>query len=117
MLQITSQHKVLMAIEPVDFRRGIDGLRSICMRQWKTDPFNGHVFVFKNKRSTSVKILAYDGNGFWVCQKRFSQGKLKWWPKTAQDASSIRAVELMVVLQQGVPMEAKIPEDWHRVER
>jgi transposase len=116
MLQITARHKVLMAVEPVDFRKGIDGLRAMCMPKWKIDPFSGHVFVFRNKRSTSVKILAYDGNGFWVCQKRFSRGKLKWWPKTTQDCACVRAIELLIVLQQGIPVSGCIPENWCRLE-
>ena len=52
------------------------------------------------------------GNGFWLCQKRFSAGKLTWWPRSVQEASSIRAVELLVMLQQGNPIEAHVPEDW-----
>jgi transposase len=115
MLQVTPQHKILMAVDPVDFRAGIDGLRTLCQRQWQTDPFNGHVFVFRNRRATAVKLLTYDGNGFWLCHKRFSAGKLKWWPRSQQDATSIRAVELLVMLQQGNPLEAKVPEHWRRL--
>lgn len=115
MLQVTPQHQLFLAVEPVDFRAGIDGLRALCERQWQADPFNGHVFIFRNRSSTAVKLLAYDGNGFWLCHKRFSSGKLKWWPRTQQDASAIRAVELLVMLQQGNPLEAKVPEHWRRL--
>jgi len=62
-----------------------------------------------------VKLLIYDGNGFWLCQKRFSTGRLKWWPKTQEQASSIRAVELLIMLQQGDPQVANVPEDWRRL--
>lgn len=115
MLQITPQHQLFMAVKPVDFRRGIDGLSALCKQQWQDDPFSGHLFVFRNQRATSVKILIYDGNGFWLCQKRFSTGKLKWWPGTAEEAACVRAIELLVMLQQGNPMEACVPEDWRRL--
>ena len=115
MLQITPQHQLFLAVEPVDFRRGIDGLRALCQRQWQDDPFSGHLFIFRNRRATDVKLLAYDGNGFWLCQKRFSSGKLKWWPRTAQEASKVRAVELIIMLQQGNPQEVHVPLDWRRL--
>ena len=115
MLQITPQHHLLIAIDPVDFRRGIDALRAICERQWQDDPFSGHLFIFRNRHSTAVKLLIYDGNGFWLCHKRFSSGKLKWWPTTVEQASSVRAVELLIMLQQGSPADAHMPSDWKRL--
>ena len=115
MLQITPQHKICVGINPVDFRRGIDGLRASCLHELQNDPFSGYLFVFRNKKGTSVKLLTYDGNGFWLCQKRFSSGKLKWWPQTQEQAYSIRAVELLVMLQQGEPKVVSLPDDWHRL--
>ena len=115
MLQITPQHQLFIAIEPVNFKNGIDGIKAICQRQWQVDPFHGHVFIFRNRKGTSVKLLSYDGNGFWLCQKRFSEGKLTWWPRYEQEATSIRAVELLVMLQQGNPKMVHVPEDWRRL--
>jgi|SRR5580658_1986711 transposase len=115
MLQITPQHQLFLAVEPVDFRAGIDGLKALCQSQWQKDPFSGHLFVFRNKRATCVKLLIYDGNGFWLCQKRFSSGKLKWWPRTTQDAATVRALELLIMLQQGTPVAVNAPADWRRL--
>lgn len=115
MLQITPQHQLFIAINPVDFRRGIDGLRALCLSQLQRDPFSGNIFIFCNQSKTSVKILNYDGNGFWLCHKRFSQGKLKWWPRTEQEACAVRAVELIIMLQQGQPLEAHVPENWRQL--
>lgn len=117
MLQITPQHQLFIAINPVDFRRGIDGLTSLCRKLWEENPFSGHLFIFRNRCGTSLKILIYDGNGFWLCQKRFSKGKIRWWPRTLEEASSLRAIELMVMLQQGSPLEAVVPVDWRRLPR
>ena len=58
MIQITPQMRILLAVEPVDFRKGIDGLAGICRHVLKTDPFSGYAFVFRNKRGTAIKVLA-----------------------------------------------------------
>ena len=80
MLQITPQMKILVAVEPADFRRGIDGLARLCQEALQHDPFAGAVFVFRNRKATALKLLMYDGQGFWLCHKRLSQGRLPWWP-------------------------------------
>ena len=77
MIQLTPQMRILVAVEAVDFRSGIDGLARICKQQLQADPFSGAVYVFRNRRSTSIKALVYDGQGFWVCQKRLSAGKFR----------------------------------------
>lgn len=115
MLQITPHHQLFISVEPVNFKNGIDGIKALCQRQWNVDPFHGHVFIFRNRSGTAIKLLGYDGNGFWLCQKRFSAGKLTWWPRTAQEAASIRAVELLIMLQQGNPVTALVPQDWRRL--
>ena len=76
MLQITPQMKILVAIEPADFRRGIDGLARLCQETLQHDPFAGAVFVFRNRKATALKLLMYDGQGFWLCHKRISHGKV-----------------------------------------
>lgn len=115
MLQITPQHRLMIAVEPADFRSGIDGLAALCRRELKANPFDGYLFAFRNRRGSSIKLLIHDGNGFWLCQKRFSEGKLKWWPKDEAQASQLRAVELLIILQQGQPEVARIPEHWRKL--
>ena len=57
MIQLTAQMRILVAVEPVDFRRGIDGLGRLCRQALATDPFSGAVFVFRSRSGTAVKIL------------------------------------------------------------
>jgi len=106
---------LLLAILPIDFRKGIDSLAALCQQQLQQDPFSGTVFVFTNKNRTAIKALIYDGTGFWLCLKRFSSGKLKWWPTIADDSHPIRAVELLILFNQGNPMQARLSEEWRRV--
>ena len=112
MLQLTPQHRLLLAVEPVDFIKGIDGLKAICRQELEDNPFNGTVFVFSNRTRTSVKLLVYDATGFWLCQKRFSKGRLAWWPSHDNISVKIRSSELMILLAQGNPTYAKLPDDW-----
>jgi IS66 Orf2 like protein len=60
MIQITAQMRVLVAIEPVDGRRGIDSLARLCQEKLAEDPFSGCVFVFRSRRGTSIRLLTYD---------------------------------------------------------
>lgn len=112
MLQVTPQHRLLLAVEPIDFRAGIDCLKAACQQRLGSDPFSGTIFAFANRARTSVKLLVYDASGFWLCQKRFSSGKLAWWPTGHSKTVSLRASELHILLAQGDPMKAGIPEDW-----
>jgi transposase len=116
-IQITPQMRVLVAVEPADFRRGIDGIARLCREQLAADPFSGAVYVFRNRRSTAVKILVYDGQGFWLCHKRLSKGRFGCWPKAGESrtAASVRAHELSVLLFGGDPAATRAAPDWRGV--
>jgi len=116
MIQVTPQMRVMVAIEPADFRCGIDGLARRCRAVLESDPFSGTVFVYRNRRKTAVKVLVYDGQGFWLCYKRLSEGHFRWWP-SASDApvTPLEAHELQVLLCGGDPSSAKGVPVWRRV--
>ena len=69
MIQITAQMRVLVAIEPVDGRKGIDSLARLCQEKLAEDPFSGCVFVFRSRSGTAIRLLSYDGQGYWLAQK------------------------------------------------
>ncbi len=116
MLQITPQMKILLAVEPADFRRGIDGLARLCQERLQHDPFTGTVFVFRNRKGTALKLLTYDGQGFWLCHKRLSQGRFSWWPSAGDSASQrLAAHQLAVLLAAGNPTGTGAAADWRPV--
>ena len=116
MIQITPQMRVLVAVEPVDFRRGIDGLAQLCRARLGADPFAGTVFVFRSRRGTSIKLLVYDGQGFWLCQKRLSRGRFRFWPAACSAAgASLQAHELQVLLCGGDPSATRAAPLWREV--
>ena len=118
MIQLTPQMRILVAIEPVDFRKGIDGMAKVCKEALDQDPFGGTVFVFRNRRATAVKILVYDGQGFWLCHKRLSSGRFRWWPVRgcrSEVAKRLAAHQLQVLLSAGNPAGAQGAPDWRPV--
>jgi transposase len=116
MIQITPQMRVLVAIEPADFRRGIDGLAQQCRAALGEDPFTGAVFVFRNRQRTAVKLLVYDGQGFWLCHKRLSQSRFRWWPSSTEAATApLRSHELHVLLSGGDPSTIRAAPVWRKV--
>ena len=117
MLQITPHHRLLLAVQSVDFRKGINGLAALCRQHLQEDPLGGTLFVFANRSRTALKVLVYDGQGFWLCLKRFSKGKLTWWPKQIDPSFSLTASQLQILLSQGNPSLVKIPSDWRSVRR
>ncbi len=116
MIQVTPHMRILLAIEPADFRKGIDGLAGICRQVLQTDPFNGTLFIFRNKKGTSIKIITYDGQGFWLCQKRLSKGRFCWWPdKNSQQMKMLAAHELQLLLYNGNPSTSPVGEMWKKI--
>ncbi len=114
MIQVTPQMRLLVAIEPADFRCGIDGLAQRAREELACDPFSGCLFVFRNRKATAVKILVYDGQGFWLCYKRLSTGRFRFWP-TGKKLRRLEAHELQVLLSAGDFEAAQAAAPWRRL--
>jgi transposase len=113
MIQITPHMRILVAVEAVDFRAGIDALARVCQQRLKADPFCGWLFVFGNRRRSAIKALVYDGQGFWLCHKRLSSGRFRFWPSGATgEGQALQACELQVLLMGGDPAQAKAAPAW-----
>jgi transposase len=112
-IQVAAQTRILVAIEPVDFRCGIDGLARVCRERLETDPFQGAVFVFRNRARSALKLICFDGQGYWLCHKRLSQGRLRWWPtRSGERAAALLAHELQVLLCGGDPTATRALPAW-----
>lgn len=115
MIQLTSQMRILVAVEAVDFRAGIDGLAAVCRQRLQADPFDGCLFVFRNRRGTALKCLVYDGQGFWCCHKRLSRGRFRYWPQGAAAGQTLPAHALQLLLMGGDPQLARGAPTWRPV--
>ena len=112
MLQIVPQMKIYLAHQYLDFRKGIDGIAGHCRNELLEDPYSGAIFVFRNRARTALKLLVYDGQGFWLCHKRLSTGRLKWWPEEGGKLCSVGARQLQILLWNGDPTQAQFAEQW-----
>ena len=116
MIQITPHMRILLAVEPVDFRKGIDGLAAVCRQRLQNDPFSGALFVFINKSRQAMRVLVYDGQGFWLCHKRLSKGRFGWWPKPTDTALAPMAPhELQMLILNGDPQSAHGAPAWRPI--
>jgi transposase len=115
MLSVTPKHKVYLAVQAVDFRRGIDGLSALCRHQFAQDPFSGHYFIFRNRRASMIKILIYDSQGFCLFQKRLSKGTFRHWPKSSTSVITLNSTQLQVLLQNGNPAVVNIESPWRLI--
>jgi len=113
-IQITPQMRILVALEAVDGRKGIDSLARLCQDKLQADPFSGCVFLFRSRRGTSIRILVYDGQGFWLAQKRLSQGRFEWWPTGKDPARTLQAHQAQLLLAAGNP-DAEAAPVWRPV--
>jgi transposase len=84
--------QIWLVVEPVDLRRGIDGLSSIVQQRLGDSPCAGSAFVFRNRIGHRIKLLLWDGNGVWLCQRRLYQGRFVW-PKAGETHFSITAAQ------------------------
>ena len=115
MIQTSPTMRILVATQPVDFRKGIDGLAAICRKQLEQDPMTGCAFVFRNRKGTAIKILLYDGQGYWLCQKRLSTGKFLHWPSSHGITCALQSHQLHVLLAGGNAESAESVPVWRPV--
>lgn len=116
MIAVMPQMRLFVAVAPVDFRKGIDGLVAVCRQRLQADPMSGAVFVFRSRSRKSLKVLVYDGQGYWLCQKRLSMGRFGWWPKVGDGASlPLEVHQLQLLLWNGDPTAAKTAPMWRPI--
>ena len=114
LIQITPQLRILVAIDAIDGRKGIDSLAQLCREKLDADPFSGCLFIFRSRRGTAIKLLAYDGQGFWLATKRLSKGRFKWWPGGSEVARTLRAHQAQLLLA-AANQDAEAPPVWLQV--
>lgn len=118
MIQITAHMRILAAVEPVDFRKGIDGLCAVCRQKLESDPFSGTLFVFVNKSRQALRVLVYDGQGFWLCHKRLSRGRFVWDFHCAEGrVHPLVARHLQMLLWNADPFKITAAEDFRPVSK
>ncbi len=97
MLSLLPGGRILVAVEAVDGRKGIDSLAGVVRTVLKGDPLSGDLFVFKTRRGDKIKILAWLGDGFALYLRRLERGTFAF--PTASDASvPVTPTQLAMIL-------------------
>ena len=74
MIQVAAQIRILVAVEAIDGRKGIDTIAQLCREKLNADPFSGYLFIFRTRRGTAIRVLQYDGQGVLAGHKALVQG-------------------------------------------
>lgn len=86
----------------------------LCREKLDADPFSGCLLFFRNRSAKAIRILAYDGQGFWLATKRLSKGRFRWWPTGREATKTLRAHQALMLLAGGNP-ETEAAPVWRRV--
>ncbi len=115
MITVSPKHRVFLAVNPIDFRKGLDGISRVCRQQFNLDPMSGHYFIFRNKRTTDIKILYYDSQGFCLYQKRLSAGRFNSWPSVSNALVTLTPVQTQILIANGDPLTAESNGHWRQI--
>lgn len=102
MLSLPAQVRVFLCCAVTDMRKQFDGLCALVEHSLSCDPYAGDVFVFFNRRRDRVKLLLWDGNGFWMLAKRLESGRFDAWRYSSSEDDThveIDRARLMMLLE------------------
>jgi transposase len=97
-IALRSDLKVVLAAQPVDFRKSLHTLSALVSEALRANPYCGDVFVFRSKRMDRVKLLAWDGSGMVLVTKRLDRGRFVW-PATVDGAVALSAAQMSYLLE------------------
>jgi len=99
--------KVYLACGATDLRKSIDALSALVRESFQLDPFTDTLFVFCNRGRDIIKILEWDGDGFWLHMKRIEKGRFNW-PLSAEDKIMPIAYRELEVLIESTRLRVKL---------
>lgn len=102
--------RVFLACGQTDMRKSINGLAAIVEGSFKLDPFDGAVFVFCNRSRDRIKILEWDGDGFWLHFKRLEKGHFRW-PTSGEEQTLVLTGEELSILLGGTRVALKLQRE------
>lgn len=88
----------MVAVKPVDFRKGMDGLAALVKADLGADPYSGVIYVFRAKRADRVKMVFWDGTGIVLVSKRLDEGKFRW-PKIEAGIMRLSPAQLTALIE------------------
>jgi transposase len=113
-LSFSGSLKVYVALDPIDMRKGFEGLYAAVSEKLQADVKSGALFVFTNNKRTRLKVLYFDGTGLWLMTKRLEQGTFCW-PRAAESGQTKLqlAPEAFALLTDGIDMHKATMRPWY----
>jgi transposase len=113
MIAAPTGKRVVVAVTPVDGRKGLDSLAAIVQQALSDNPFSGDIFIFRTRRSDRIRIVTWDGSGLWLLQKRL-EGRGFAWPPVTAGTIVLSSAQLAMLLEglewwRIVPLKRKTP--------
>jgi transposase len=113
-LSFTGSLKIFVSLEACDLRKNFNGLHALVSERLGEDPRTGALFVFCNRRHNRIKILYWDGTGFWILTKRLEEGTFSW----PRDIESSRlklqlTPEALALLTDGIDLRGAKMRPWY----
>jgi len=105
LISLRADLKIMLAAQPIDFRKSVHTLSALVSEALRADPYCGDVFIFRSKRSDRVELLAWDGSGMVLVTKWLEEGRFTW-PPIRYCVVSLTATQLSMLID-GL--------DWSRV--
>jgi transposase len=106
---------VFVVHEPVSFGMGMNGLSLYCETILSKNVLSGALFVFRNKRSSMLRVLFFDGAKLWLVTGKQVEGKIPWWPSGSQGMSELAGAELQILLHGGHALAAYFPAPYRKI--
>jgi transposase len=114
MLSFTGSLRVFLAVEPVDMRKGFNGLEGLVSERLREDLREGALFVFTNRRHSRLKIIYWDGTGLWLLVKRLEQGVFSWPKHIPTGSVKLKlAPEAFAMLTDGIDLRGARLRPWY----
>ena len=93
MLELAGGTTVYLACGATDLRKSYHGLAAVIKLKFQLDPYSRCMFAFCNRRQTLIKILQWDGSGFWILMKRLDRDAFHW-PDTPDELRQVTLKEM-----------------------
>lgn len=102
-----SDKPVYLCCSYTDMRKSINGLMTLVKESFSLDPFADALFVFCNRSRDRLKILEWDGDGFWLYFKRLERGHFRW-PTEGDTSTMVLNPNELTCLIDGARLEKKL---------
>lgn len=98
MISLPAGSRIWLVAGVTDMRCSFNGLAAKVQNTLRTDPFSGHLFIFRGRRGDMIKVLWADRDGLCLFTKRLERGRF-FWPVTRDGKIHLTPAQLSMLLE------------------